>query len=156
MRISHAANAPTGLDDRRAGFTLFELLIALTIMATALSLVGVSLSGRSQEWALQRQSDVLADDLRRVRLAVRGRGEAAVIVIHDRGYRIEILEVERSWPSGLSAHWQRDDGDGFKPAEEIFLPPERLAWPALEIELRNAAGSRRLEVDAITGRVRDG
>ena len=141
MPISHAADAPSRSDDGQGGFTLFELLVALIVMALAMSLVGVSLSGRSQEWALQRQADLLADDLRRVRLLVRGRGEAAVIDIAENGYRIEMLDVERVW------------SDGFKPAAQIFLPPERLAWPALEVELENAAGSRVLHVDPITGRV---
>lgn len=153
MPISHAADAPSRSDDGQGGFTLFELLVALIVMALAMSLVGVSLSGRSQEWALQRQADLLADDLRRVRLLVRGRGEAAVIDIAENGYRIEMLDVERVWSDGLSVRWMNNDGDGFKPAAQIFLPPERLAWPALEVELENAAGSRVLHVDPITGRV---
>jgi len=140
-------------DRRTGGFTLFEMLVTLVILAVATTLVGISLANRSADWTLDRAVEQSVDDLHRARVHARTRGEPVVIDILADGYRIDRLGVERHWADGVEADWRVVEAARSRRPAQIVLPPERLAVPRVELRLTNPAGTVRVDLEPLTGQV---
>ena len=105
------------------GFTLLELLVVVTILALASTLVGVNLAGdRADLGSIAR---TLVTDLRYVRSrAMVGNVDTALVVDLDRGaYYSRAAKIERDLPASVALELtvDRRDTDG-KQGRIVFYP----------------------------------
>lgn len=82
----------------RAGFTLLELLAALTLASLVLGVVAVRLSASNEQARLTAAAGELRDLDRRARLYARSHGTASLLPIREEGGRPGL--ALRAWPSG--------------------------------------------------------
>lgn len=153
IAISPAADTSRQCAER--GVTLFELLIALAILAVAAGFVG-SAMGRSLEGrAFDRTVRTVADDLRRGRLAALESGEPVLVEVDEDGYRIAREAIERRWPEDVTADW-RAMRDGRRIATDRFtIGSDRIAALHLQVAITRGERRRVVIMDPVTARVHD-
>lgn len=87
----------SGPSRRAAGFTLFEMLVALAVGAMfAASLAGLSRT-ISPRVELNAAAERIAGDFERARLEARRTGAPVTIALSADGYQIEALELSGDW-----------------------------------------------------------
>lgn len=145
-RISseRASRGAIGAGQRRAGATLFELLVVLAILASV-SLVSASiLSANAPERALDAAARMLVVDLKHARLKAEIEGAPVVVAGRRSGYGIPAADIEREFRRGVEARW-----NGAVAGEIVFGTSPRAA----DIELAMGGAVRRVSVAAMTGQV---
>ncbi|OLF71725.1 hypothetical protein AWH62_11330 [Maricaulis sp. W15] len=135
------------------GFSLFEMLAALVVLALAAGLVASQLRGPGAAGRLDQVAEILVDDLRQAQLLAR-RGAAPVpVTVTEFGYRIDALSVDREWPSGLAANWQRRDRRGWRDAGMLSMAGRPLSREEARIVLRLESAERVVRLDPISGQI---
>jgi len=145
--------ATSSAADRQGGFTLFELLIALLIMASVSSFVAVSMSNRADTSVIDRAQQNLIRDLQRARLEARTSGLGIDIVIDESGYQMAQINVDREWPAGVEVVWRSRQFERWNAVRQVTITPSRLSSLSLDIELQRDDVERHVIYDPISGRV---
>ncbi len=138
------------------GFTLLELLIALSIFAAVASLSGVALTGTLSHLRHERAAEQLVSDLRRASLEARTQGTDTRILVTETGYSVPALDVERVWPRDVTAVWRIREAGRWQLAAGLVLPSRTVASPEVRIELARGSETLPIRIDPVTGRVHAG
>ncbi|MFN3312437.1 MAG: GspH/FimT family pseudopilin [Hyphomonas sp.] len=136
--------------DGRAGFSLMELMVALTILALAMTVVSLSLTRRSPGFEVRRASADVSMLLRDARASAQEQNRMVRVVFlpearrfeGDAGQAVELpLSIEASLVSSAAAGQ----------AGLIFLPDGSSTGGTITL---SAAGLReQVEVDWLTSRI---
>jgi general secretion pathway protein H len=135
---------------RQAGFSLLELLVALTILALALSVVSLSASRRSPAFEVRRVSGETVSLLREARLTARSSGRPVRIAFDP-----EAREVRRAGadplvvPQGVELSLVSAASAG--PSAIVFFPDGSSSGGAFTFE--GAGRKAEVTVDWLTSRV---
>jgi prepilin-type N-terminal cleavage/methylation domain-containing protein len=135
------------------GMTLFELLIALAIFATATTFAGVALTANLRHLAFNSATERLVDDLRRSQVYARTRDQAVVIELTANGYVISPLSTHRDWPSNVEAVWRVRRNGRWNLPGRVTITPDRLSPLQLEVLVSQGDDERHIRLDPVTGRV---
>lgn len=131
---------------RELGVTLFEMLVALTIISLATGVVGAGVSARAPQLVVDRATDALVVDLKRARLAAQTSGDPIIISADAGGYLIPALSIDRVYPNGLIARW--NGGVEFR-----FSIGSGLEQQGATILLSKGKSGSRVLVAPVTGRI---
>lgn len=138
---------------RESGFSLFELLVVLSIFAVMTSFTAILFVNAFPEREIRQTVAEIEDDLRAARLYVRRSGQDAHLLLDSSGYAIPELGVQSAWPDGVSVSWHADAAIGDAAQTRIFLPAGRLAWPEMDLLIVSDDFRYQIRQEAITGRV---
>ncbi len=138
---------------RSRGFSLFEMLAALVVLALATGLVVSRIAGSSVTDRADRAAETLVDDLRRAQLLARGRAVVVPVFRTETGYRIDGLSIVREWPIGLVASWQRRDHSGWSETHTLNMAGRPLSREEARIVMRIESVERVVKLDPISGRI---
>ena len=154
MRISLVGNEWRHGRSREAGVTLLELVIALAILALAMSLVAPRFGDWSDEWTLRSAAERVAQTVRYARTRAVFEQSYYVVEIEPGTRLVRVFNPatgfgrEYTLPRGVTV----DDGERRMPTVlRLLLPPsgvveERNLW------LSNRRGSKfRIHVDFLLG-----
>lgn len=134
----------------QTGFSLLELLVALTILALVMSVVSVSASRRSPSFEIQRLSGEAAGLLREARLTAQSTGRPVRIV-----FDTETRELSRAGrdplaiPEGINASLVSAASAG--PSAIVFFPDGASSGGVLTLE--GAGRKETITVDWLTSRI---
>jgi len=133
-----------------SGFSLLELLVALTILALAMSVVSISASRRSPSFEIQRLSGEAASLLREARLTAQSTGRPVRIVFDadDRELR-RAGSDPLSIPEGVNASLVSAASAG--PSAIVFFPDGSSTGG--ELTLEGAGRTEAITVDWLTSRI---
>jgi prepilin-type N-terminal cleavage/methylation domain-containing protein len=145
--------ATSSAADHEGGFTLFELLIALLVMASVSSFVAVSMSNRADTSVIDRAQQNLVSDLQRARLEARSRGLGVDVLIDESGYQMAQIDIDRDWPTGVEVVWRSRQFERWNDVRRVTITPRRLSSLNLDIELQRDGVERHVIYDPISGRV---
>lgn len=133
-----------------SGFSLLELLVALTILALAMSVVSVSASRRSPSFEIQRLTGETVSLLREARLAAQSTGRPVRVVFNP-----EARELKRPGgepvliPDGVALDLVSAASAG--PSAIVFFPDGSSSGGAFTLE---AAGRKaEVRIDWLTSRI---
>lgn len=145
-----SAYPPSIHSSRRAGFSLMELLVALTILALAMSVVSLSVSRRSPSFEMRRAASETVSLMREARLAAQAGGVPAMVVFDPEARRISGPQGEAvKVPEGIETSLVSAASAG-GPAI-IFFPDGSSTGGKLSFEI---LGRREtVSVDWLTSRV---
>lgn len=131
---------------RQQGLTLFELLVALSILSLSVLVSANAFRAFSPRIAVDQAAEQLVADLKRARLHARQTGERVAISPTETGYEISSLQLTRTLRNDLVASWRSD-------AEGVVAFTQRFANLGGRVEIRK--GNRRavVLVHPITGKV---
>lgn len=138
---------------RHRGFSLFEMLAALVVLALATGLVASRISPPSASERLDQAAELLADDLRRAQLQARRSAAAVLVAVTETGYHIDALSVGRDWPAGLNARWLSRTRFGWQETETLNMSGRPLSREGARIVIRLEAVERIVRLDAISGQI---
>lgn len=144
------AAAPSGNPAPSAGFSLMELLVALTILALAMSVVSLSVSRRSPSFEMRRAAADTASLIREARLAAQSTGRPVRVVFDAEGRSITgVGDAPVRVPDGIEASLVSSASAG--PSAIIFFPDGSSTGGQLTFE---ALGRREaVKVDWLTSGV---
>ena len=133
---------------REAGFTLFEMMVALAIGAVfTAGLAGLSRT-ISPRVELRATAERVAGDFERARLQARRTGAPVTIALTPTGYVIDALDLSGDWGEAVFTLVESQGEDGV-----LIIPAEPFgAAPAL-ITLRRGDLSARITLAPASGRV---
>ena len=143
--------SPTRMAEK--GFTLFEMMVALAVIALATSVVTLMVLPRQGERALDAASVGLMRNLQAAQLVARDTGRPVVVDVTAYGYRIAATDTEVNWPDGWQVDWARMGPSGWQTVDRLRLSGATLSREAARIELRSGGRSRIVSVERMTGRV---
>ncbi len=142
-----AISSPAELG-RDAGFTLFEMMVALVIGALfTASLAGLSRT-ISPRVELRATIERVAADFERARLEARRTGRPVAVNLGDSGYEIDALALHGDWDG---ADFTLVEGQFY--AGVLTLSPEPFASPPAVFELSRDGLAARVEIRPASGRV---
>lgn len=133
-----------------SGFSLLELLVALTILALAMSVVSVSASRRSPSFEVQRLSGETVGLLREARLAAQSTGRPVRVVFNP-----DARELKRSGgepvliPEGVTLELVSAVSAG--PSAIVFFPDGSSSGGAFTLE--GAGRKAQIRIDWLTSRI---
>lgn len=133
-----------------AGFTLLELMVALTILALAMSVVTMGVSRRSPGFEARRAASEIAGLMRDARVSARELNQPVAVEFDPEtrrfqgpgGHRIDI-------PGSIEADMVSSAAAGRTAI--VFLPDGSSTGGA--VTLRSPASTERVEVDWLTSRI---
>lgn len=131
------------------GVTLFEMLVALSILSMSAGVAAAAIARASPRLAVDRTADTLVLDLKRARLLAETSGAPVTVRADINGYDIPALKVARDYPRGLIVAWNGED------AFEVSIGGG-LDQAAAEILLSKGNSEARVSVAPVTGRIRRG
>lgn len=128
------------------GFTLFEMLVALGIMALISGIAFPALQSAMGRATLAQAHDIVWLALSGARADARRRDAAETVTLAADGIRILAGDGrEVALPTGIAVAW---------PARGIIFYPDGTATGGT-IELRGAAGASRIAIEPGTARIGD-
>ncbi|MFN7180804.1 GspH/FimT family pseudopilin [Hyphomonas sp.] len=135
---------------REAGYSLMELLVALTILALAMGVVSLSVSRRSPAFEMRRTASETVSLVREARLTAQSTGRAARIVFDAEARRITGPgEASVTVPEGIETSLVSSASAG--PSAIIFFPDGSSTGGKLTLEI---LGRREtVTVDWLTSQV---
>lgn len=134
----------------QTGFSLLELLVALTILALAMSVVSISASRRSPSFEIQRLSGEAVSLLREARLAAQSSGRAVRIVFDADERQLTRAGAEPiTIPEGVNVGLVSSASAG--PSAIIFFPDGSSSGG--EFTLEGAGRKESVTVDWLTSRI---
>ena len=134
--------------DAEAGFTLFEMIVALAVSAVFVaSLTGLSRT-ISPRVELRATAERVGGDLERARLEARRTGAQIEVKLSRRGYEIPALELSGDWGE---AELAGETARGMP--RDILFSPAPFTAPPDAIELTQQGVTARVVIAAISGRV---
>lgn len=140
------------LHRREAGFSLLELLVALTILALAMSVVSISASRRSPSFEMQRLTAEAVSLFREARLAAQTSGQPAKVslLVETRELRAAAGQ-SLAIPEGVTAGLVSAASAG--PATIVFFPDGSSSGGELTFEGGDRSSS--VTVDWLTSRIEE-
>lgn len=133
---------------RQAGFTLFEMMVALAVGAVlAAGLAGLSRT-MSPRVELRAAAERIAGDLERARLEARRTGAPVAVTLSEAGYVIEALELSGDWGGAQMTHRR-----GPLYAGALTVSPAPFTAEPLGLELSRDGLSAHIDIAAASGRV---
>ncbi len=147
MAIS-SPGEPREAPGRDAGFTLFEMIVALAIGAVfAASLAGLSRT-MSPRVELRATAERVAGDLERARLEARRTGAPVRVSVSHDGYDIPALSLSGDWGDAeLGGRAAR------RAPFDLVMSPAPYAPPPGAVQLARQGFAARIAVAPISGRV---
>ena len=135
---------------REAGFSLMELLVALTILALAMGVVSLSVSRRSPTFEMRKAASETASLVREARIAAQSTGRAERVVFDAEARRITGPgNASVSVPEGIETSLVSSASAG--PSAIVFFPDGSSTGGKLTFEI---LGRREtVTVDWLTSRV---
>lgn len=134
----------------QAGFSLLELLVALTILALAMTVVSISASRRSPSFEVQRLSGEAVSLLREARLSAQSTGRRARIIFDPEERHLKRAgSPPVSIPEGVTASLVSSASAG--PSAIIFFPDGSSSGG--EFTLEGAGRTEVVKVDWLTSRI---
>jgi general secretion pathway protein H len=133
-----------------AGFSLLELMVALTILALAMSVVSIAASRRSPSFEVQRLSGELASRLREARLAAQTTGRTVSVNFDPETRELNLAgEKPLAIPDGVEANLVSAASAG--PSAIVFFPDGSSSGGVFSL----TAGGRTedIKVDWLTSRI---
>jgi prepilin-type N-terminal cleavage/methylation domain-containing protein len=140
----------------QAGMTLFELLIALSMMAVIASFTVAVMTGGQETRRFEASIDLLISDLTDARLSAVAENQPRWVVPTETGYRLEAENLDRAWPDDVDARWQVQRGRRWRDIERVEVSPARTPFLHLRVTLTRGDERRLIFVDPVSGRVRNG
>lgn len=135
---------------RQSGFSLLELMVALTILALAMSVVSISASRRSPSFEIQRLSGETASLLREARLAAQTTGRPARVAFDAEAREIRHGNSSAvTVPEGIVADMTSAASAG--PSAILFFPDGSSSGGALTFS--SADRLETVRVDWLTSRI---
>ncbi len=135
---------------RTAGFSLLELMVALTILALAMSVVSISASRRSPSFEIQRLAGEAVSLFREARLSAQTSGRPVTV-----SFDAEARELRRTGSQTLSIPGDVDAGlvssASAGPSAIIFFPDGSSSGGAFTLD--GAGRQERVTVDWLTSRI---
>lgn len=133
-----------------AGFTLLELMVALTILALAMTVVSMGVARRSPGFEARRAASEIAGLMRDARVSARELNQPVAVEFDPEARRFEGPAGQRiEIPESIEADMVSSAAAG-RPAV-IFLPDGSSTGGA--VTLRGPASTERVEVDWLTSRI---
>ena len=135
---------------RSAGFSLLELMVALTILALAMGVVSISASRRSPSFDIQRLAGETVSLLREARLAAQTSGRPVVVTFDP-----DARELRRAGsqtvaiPDGVEASLVSSASAGRSAI--VFYPDGSSSGGAFALD--GASRRERVTVDWLTSRI---
>ncbi|WP_203292338.1 type II secretion system protein [Maricaulis parjimensis] len=158
IAISPAASRPAlGGHDRNSGFTLFELLIVLAIMAVLASFTGLAVIRAVQGNVLERTAAGLTQDLRRARRDAVQQGVDVQLEVTETGYRIWTdgdAQALMAWPADVEASLAFDEGQGWQRVSSVAIPQQGIPLFLFRLVLTQGDQRQTIQLDPISGEVR--
>jgi len=141
---SRASRTP---DTREAGFTLFEMMVALAVGAVfAAGLAGLSRT-ISPRVELRATAERVAGDFERARMEARRTGAEVTVTLSAEGYRIEALDLAGGWGAASASIAGRSvEGRTF------ILSPAPFGADPIELTLERDGLRAAVTPGAATGR----
>lgn len=141
------SRADPGRRRGEAGFTLFEMMVALAIGAVfAAGLAGLSRT-ISPRVELRAAAERIAGDFERARMEARRTGRPVTVRLESDGYVIDALALSGGW-GGARA---RLDGAEVN-AASLTLAPGPFTAPPAALSLQRGALTATVEIGAASGR----
>lgn len=135
---------------RNSGFSLLELLVALTILALAMSVVSISASRRSPSFEIQRLSGEASSLFREARLAAQTSGLPAKVTFDSEARTLQHGEsASVTVPEGIVAELVSAASAG--PSAIVFFPDGSSSGGALTFKTEDR--SETVRVDWLTSRI---
>lgn len=135
---------------RNSGFSLLELLVALTILALAMSVVSISASRRSPSFEIQRLSGEASSLFREARLAAQTSGLPAKVTFDSEARTLKHGEsASVTVPEGIVAELVSAASAG--PSAIVFFPDGSSSGGALTFKTEDR--SETVRVDWLTSRI---
>ena len=135
---------------REDGFSLLELLVALTILALAMSVVSISAAGRRSTFEIQRLSGEASSLFREARLSAQTSGRPARVVFDPDVRELRHTESAKVVvPDGITADLTSAASAG--PSAIIFFPDGSSSGGALTFKTEDR--SETVRVDWLTSRI---
>ncbi|WP_031555904.1 pilus assembly FimT family protein [Parvularcula oceani] len=131
--------------EHQFGFTLFELLIVLAVLAAATGIVGFALQGNGSSMTVRGAADRFASDLSRVATAARATGEAMTVELATDGYTATALGIDVRLSRGVSL--------SSSAGTSLTFYPDGYAQP-VSVVLRRGEIQKVVSIEAYTGRIR--
>ena len=151
---SRAADAP---DPASSGFSLFELLVVLTIMGVLASFTGMAVIRSVQGNDLDRVSTELVAELRQARASAERSGSDFRLDLVEGGYRIvgpgRTVE-DRRWPRGLSAELVIWTGTAWVARSSASIPHQSIPLSQFRLRLQRGDEQVLLAFDPVRGEMR--
>ncbi|WP_291844222.1 GspH/FimT family pseudopilin [Maricaulis sp.] len=139
---------------RDAGVSLFELLVALAILAIATSLAGVAIGAGFRDRVLERAANQLERDLNQARIDARMSGQPVRIEISETGYRLPALgSAGVDWHGSVAAEWRTVEAGRSRPIDQVDIPPQPVSALHLVVTLRDDRRETRLEMRPYSARI---
>lgn len=128
------------------GFTLFELLVTLSILSFGALMAANAFRIYSPRIAVDQTAEQLVADLKRARLHARETGARVSATPTESGYRISQLNIRRNLRSDLDVRWNSEANGAV-----VFTPS--FANLGGVIEIRKGRRRAVVRVHPITGKV---
>ncbi|MEM9496148.1 MAG: prepilin-type N-terminal cleavage/methylation domain-containing protein [Pseudomonadota bacterium] len=127
-----------------AGFSLFETLVVLALIAITATLAASAASPRSSSARLHSAVAQLVADLKETRMRAMLTGAAMEIQIDGDRYMVATADIERTLPKRITIE---------STTETIIIDPHNIAGQ-LEISVSDGEASAIVEIAALTGEIR--
>jgi prepilin-type N-terminal cleavage/methylation domain-containing protein len=143
------------METRRSivGFSLFEMMVALSVLALSTSIVMLMVAPRQAERRLDGAVTRLERDLQSAQLQARRAGTSYDLLVRNDGYDVPAAGISVQWPSAIRAEWQARRSGQWRSVQQLRLTGAPLSREAAIIELTAGAHTRTVRLQAITGRV---
>lgn len=139
---------PDGAGER--GFSLLELMVALTILALAMSVISVSVSRRSPAFETRKAAAEIEGLLREARADARAQNAAAIVRFNSEERIFENSSGQKvSLPEGIESDLVSSAAAGRSAI--LFLPDGSSTGGA--VTLRSAAREEKIVVDWLTSSI---
>lgn len=145
-------------EEDEAGFTLVELLVVLAIVAAVAAVSAIGIGASQDPRRAASAASKVAASLKQARVQAIQTGEAVSVTLSPRPPGIKIAERPvflLGSDIGITVRTGRDTGDAdpLGPSHIVFMPDGHSS--GAEIAIRAGSAIRKIEVDWLTGLVRE-
>lgn len=149
MRTSPAVDAAPC----EGGASLFELLVVLAVLSLLASFSAALLVNAFPDRRLGAFAAGLEADLHTARLHVRRTGSVVQLELHEDGYGLPELGLERDWPNEVRVSWRAPEARWSTIPMIIRLSSSRLGWSGLQVRIEDNEYVHDIIQRPISGRI---